>query len=210
LIWQQRADTDGDIDTADKLNYEGVSTYCENLSLAGHDDWQLPTIKQLYSLIDFSGIDPSGYEGADTSGQVPFIDTDYFDFTYGDTNARERIIDSQYASSTLYVGDTDVPLLFGVNFADGRIKGYGISIFGRDKTFSVACVRENSSYGVNVFIDNGDGTITDKATGLIWAQDDSGSDAPGWLSELTFLEILQSQKALLQNDIMMVNRQRVS
>ncbi len=26
--------------------------------------------------------------------------------------------------------------LFGVNFADGRIKGYGLDFFGRDKTFT--------------------------------------------------------------------------
>ncbi len=184
LVWQQSPDTDGDgdIDAADKLSYEAAGAYCENLSLAGDDDWQLPDIKQLYSLIDFSGVDPSGYEGTDTSGLIPFIDTDYFDFAYGDTAARERIIDSQYASSTLYVSDAGEQLLFGVNFADGRIKGYGLTLFGRDKTFFVSCIRENSSYGVNDFVDNGDSTITDNATGLMWAQDDSGEHAPDGLN----------------------------
>lgn len=193
LVWQQSADTDGDgdIDIADEKSYNDAVAYCENLSYAGTDDWQLPTIKQLYSLIDFSGKDPSGYEGTDTSGLVPFIDTDYFDFAYGDTNAGERIIDAQYASSTLYVGDSNMPLLFGVNFADGRIKGYGISMMGQDKTFSVACMRENSSYGVNDFADNGDGTISDNATGLMWVQDDSGSDVPdglNWEEALAYVE----------------------
>jgi len=192
LIWQQSPDTDGDgdIDAADKLSYEAAGTYCENLSLAGYDDWQLPTIKQAYSLIDFSGFDPSGYEGTDPSGLVPFIDTDYFDFAYGDTDAGERIIDSQYASSSLYVSDVDKPLMFGVNIADGRIKGYGLNLRGQDKTFLVACIHENSTYGVNAFVDNGDSTITDQATGLMWAQDDSGNDAPNgfnWEEALAYV-----------------------
>ena len=205
LIWQQSADTDGDgdIDAADKMAYESANLYCENLSYAGYDDWQLPSIKQLYSLIDFSGVDPSGYEGSDTSGLVPFIDTDYFDFAYGDTNAGERIIDSQYASSTLYVANTGEQLLFGVNFADGRIKGYGLSLFGRDKTFYVAYIRENSSYGVNDFSDNSDGTITDNATGLMWSQDDSGSDAPNglnWEEALAYVEAQNETNYLGNSD----------
>ncbi len=201
LIWQKTADTDGDgdIDAADKLSNEAAAAYCENLSLAGHTDWQLPNIKQLYSLMNFSGLDPSGYEGTDTSGLVPFIDTNYFDFAYGDTNANERIIDSQYASSTLYVADTTVPLLFGVNFADGRIKGYGITRFGQDKTFLVACIRENSSYGVNDFSDNGNGIVTDNATGLMWAQNDSGSGL-NWEQALAYVKAQNDAKYLGYSD----------
>ena len=45
--------------------------------------------------------------------------------------------------------------------------GYGLSFMERDKTFGVLCVQGNSSYGVNDFVNNGDGSITDRATGLL-------------------------------------------
>lgn len=176
LTWTQSPDTDGDgnIETDDKLSYDNAVNYCASLSIDGVENWQVPTIKQLYSLIIFTGMDPSGYDSEDTSGLTPFIDTNYFDFAYGDTDANERIIDSQYVSSNIYVSDEDGTLIFGVNFADGRIKGYGAQLHGQDKTFFVACVQENDTYGVNDFQDNNDGTITDNATGLMWSQEDSG------------------------------------
>ncbi|WKX76874.1 DUF1566 domain-containing protein [Zobellia laminariae] len=42
-----------------------------------------------------------------------------------------------------------------------------------DKTFFVTYVRGNKNYGINNFEDNGDGTISDKATGLMWMQNDN-------------------------------------
>ena len=81
--------------------------------------------------------------------------------------------------------------MFGVNFADGRIKGYGTSIFGREKTFFVLYVRGNTDYGVNNFTDNGDGTVTDAATGLMWKQDDSGSGMI-WDDALSYCENLET------------------
>ncbi len=121
----------------------------------------------------FSGVDVSGPDVADTSRLTPFIDTKYFKFAYGDVRAGERTIDSQWATSTLYVANPNQ--MFGVNFADGRIKGYGTTMPGRrEKTFFAICVRGNPNYGKNDFQDNGDGTITDRATGLMWQQADSG------------------------------------
>jgi hypothetical protein len=38
----------------------------------------------------------------------------------------------------------------------------------------VRAVRGVTDYGINIFVDNGDGTVTDNATGLMWSQDDSG------------------------------------
>lgn len=193
LMWSQSPDMDGDgdIDADDKLTYDEAIAGAETFDLGGYDDWRLPSIKEQYSLIIFSGVDPSGYEGTETSGLIPFIDTDYFDFAYGDTDAGERIIDAQYATTTKYVDYTMSvdETLFGVNFADGRIKGYGLQMpFGPgDKTFFVMYVRGNVNYGLNNFVDNGDGTITDEATGLMWMQDDS-NEALNWEDALEYAE----------------------
>ncbi len=179
LQWTRTPDLNGDgaINSKDKRTYAQALQGASACREGGYSDWRLPGIKELYSLILFSGKDPSGYSGTSTAGLVPFIDTGYFDFAYGDVDAGERIIDAQFASSTRYIDVTMVQdeTLFGVNFADGRIKGYGLSLFGKDKTFYVLYVRGNSNYGVNAFTDNGDGTITDKATHLMWMQTDNGA-----------------------------------
>jgi hypothetical protein len=195
LTWMQSPDTDGDgkILVADKMNWTEAQAYPATLNSAafgGFDDWRLPTIKELYSLIDFRGTDPSGMSGTDTSGLTPFIDRTYFVFDYGDTTAGERVIDSQYASSTMYVNKSwqGYDMLFGVNFADGRIKGYDLVMpGGLQKTFTVLCVRGRADYGFNTFVDNGDGTITDKATGLMWQQADSGEGVI-WQDALSYAE----------------------
>lgn len=188
LTWQKSPDTnrDGKIDASDKMTYAEALDGASDLMLGGFDDWRLPSIKELYSLILFSGVDPSGYNSNDTDGLIPFIDTDYFDFAYGDTDAGERIIDAQYASSTKYVDEAE-NLLFGVNFADGRIKGYGLQHpqIG-EKTFFVIYVR-GENYGQNHFVHNGDGTISDEATGLMWMEADSG-EGMNWEEALSYAD----------------------
>ncbi len=165
LMWQQ---TPGD-----KLSWDEALAQAETLDLAGHDDWRLPTIKELYSLMDFDGV--TGHSARDSR---PYLDTSVFDFEYGNAANRERFIDAQYWSSTAYRGTTmgGNHTVFGVNFADGRIKGYG-SFDPRNrspKRMFVRYVRGNPDYGINDLVDQGDGTVADRATGLIWQQGDSG------------------------------------
>lgn len=187
LMWQQ--------DPGAKMTYSQAVAGASNVTLAGYSDWRLPTVKELYSLIQFDGLDPSG---PDTSVLIPFIDTDYFNFEYGDENAGERIIDSQWATSTKYVSTTmnGNETMFGVNFADGRIKGYGTGAMrGSEKTFFVIYVRGNTVYGENAFTDNPStgseqvGTISDNATGLTWMKNDSGAGMD-WESALNYCENL--------------------
>ena len=176
LMWTQSPDTNGDkkISKSDKLSSSDAVAYCKSLKLAGFSDWQLPNIKQAYSLINFQGEDPDPM-AKDTSMLNPFVDTSVFDFAYGKPSERERVIDSQYASTSKYENDEGVKMLFGVNLADGRIKGYEEDFFGSPKTYFVQCIRGNTDYGTPEFVDNGDKTITDKQSNLMWAQNDSGS-----------------------------------
>lgn len=193
LTWTQSPDLDGDgdIDVDDKLSFGEAQAYPGTLSAqnyGGYSDWRLPTMKELYSLMDFRGTDPSG---PNPSGLTPFIDTAYFDFAYGDTAAGERIIDAQFWSSNAYVGTVfgNQPAAFGLNLADGRIKGYPSGTGGPiTKMNYVYFVRGNPSYGVNDFTANGNGTVTDNATGLMWSQADSGAgmnweDALAWVEQ---------------------------
>ncbi len=177
----------------EKMSFDQAVAGASQCRVGGYTDWRLPTIKELYSLILFSGTDPDP-RAAETNALKPFIDTRYFHFSYGDPAGGDRIIDSQFATSTLYRSRTmnGNETMFGVNFADGRIKGYPIHMPGnREKIYYVLYVRGNPEYGRNRFVDHGDGTITDEATGLIWMKQDSGYLKAGKDGRLNWAEALE-------------------
>lgn len=84
------------------------------------------------------------------------------------TSTGARIIDSQWATSTIYEATVmgGNACFFGVNFADGRIKCYPTAARGSSGNYFVIYVRGNINYGINAFMDNADGTITDTARTL--------------------------------------------
>ena len=180
LMWQK--------DMGDKVAFEKAFKIAKKSKLAGYSDWRVPTIKELYSLINFTGS-----HGRRESECKPYIDTKYFDQPFGNKSKGERTIDAQTWSSTKYVGKTmrNSETVFGVNFIDGRIKGYPTYDRRRrtDKKMHVRLVRGNSEYGKNNFIDNGDGTISDLSTGLMWQKDDSKTGME-WEDALKYSENL--------------------
>lgn len=181
LMWQQ--------DMGEKISYDEALKKANNSNLGGFDDWRIPTIKELYSLILFTGM---------VKGQKAismFINTDYFIQPIGDTSNGEREIDAQTWSSTHYKSTTmrGDSTIFGVNFVDGRIKGYPKynprSNNTQARSMYFRLVRGNTDYGKNDFIDNRDGTITDLATGLMWQKADNG-EGYDWQEALNYAENL--------------------
>jgi hypothetical protein len=166
LMWQR--------DPGAKKTFIEALSGASTLTLGGYNDWRLPTIKELYSLIEFTGTDPNVPPGIPLSLLSPFIDTNYFVFHYGDTTSGERIIDAQYWSCREYVSTTmgHDHSVFGVNFADGRIKSYPRNSQSGETKMYARYVRGMTGYGINHFQDNGT-TISDDGTGLMWSQTDS-------------------------------------
>jgi hypothetical protein len=176
LMWQ--------IDMGDKVAFNDTKSLAQQSNLGGYDDWRVPTIKELYSLILFTGrYSPEG-------NHVLYID-ERFNQPFGDTSAGEREIDAQTWSSTIYVSTTmnGDQTVFGVNFIDGRIKGYPIQSprNQQDNMLYLRLVRGNENYGNNAFIDNDDETVSDTATGLMWMKNDS-SEGMIWQDALSYCE----------------------
>lgn len=147
LMWQQ-------IPSSNKYSWQEAVDYCNTLKLGGFDDWRAPSVKELFSISDFS----KGW---------PYLNTDFFN------TAENRMgKDQQYWSNNYYhVGTTHngQGSAFGVNHATGHIKTYPATGRGRH----VRAVR-GEIYGTNDFVDNKNGTISDRATGLMWMQSDLG------------------------------------
>lgn len=180
LMWEQ--------DMGNKVSFEEAFSKAEASILGGHTDWRVPSLKEVYSLILFTGR-VKGEQAIDM-----FIDTDYFYQPLGDVSLGEREIDAQTWSSTQYVGLTmnGDETIFGVNFVDGRIKGYPKykPESGAANTMYFRMVRGNTEYGKNNFIDNDDGTVSDLASGLMWQKADDGSGRD-WRESLDYAEGLE-------------------
>ena len=171
LMWAQAPST--------PMPFADTRAYARDSRLGGFSDWRVPTIQELYSLVDYRG----GYTG-DPATSRPYLDTTVFSFSYasgaglGDAAHGRRPIDVQEWSSTRYVGLTmgRDETIFGVNFADGRIKGYPVKDpANRMQTPNRLAVRlvRGPAYGTNDFA-VGQATISDRATGLVWQREDDG------------------------------------
>ena len=151
LTWQQ-------VPSAEDMTWEEAVEYANELELGGYDDWRMPSAKELYSIADFS----TGW---------PYLDTDYFSLASGEVTKDEQFWTSNYYVGTTVEGGENAA--FGVNAVTGHIKAYSAEATGPVGGKYLRAVR-GDAYGENSFVDNGDGTVTDEATALMWAQSDDG------------------------------------
>ena len=163
LVWAQNQ-------SSETMSWNDASRYCERLTTGEYNNWRMPTVKELWSIRDFS----TGW---------PWLDTDYFNLSSDGTSMNQHhswtsnayLVESEYQNEQVEGNPYWI-----VNDWTGHIK----AMSGRRY---VRAVRGVETYGINDFLDNGDGTVTDNATGLMWSQDDNGEHLY-WEEALAYAE----------------------
>ncbi len=158
LMWQQ---VDGG-----EMTIENATIYCNDLSLGGFSDWRLPTPIESFSILNHQNTNPA-------------LNTTYFTLTA-----------AEYWWTSVYEKDSTTKV-WCTNAGGGignHPKTETISA-GGTKKFHARAVRNPipTATIANHFTDNGDGTITDNLTQLIW-QKTPNSTAQTWEQALAYAE----------------------
>jgi hypothetical protein len=142
-------------------NTEAFLNALNNAHYGGYSDWRMPTLTELTSIFNFSLREPG-----------PMIDTKYFPNT----------LPTVYWSSTTYASDP--AFAWFVDFMNGALNlGYRKGAPGRARA-----VRGGQVVSADIFTDNGDGTVTDISTGLMWQKSSSSQET--WIQALSYCEQL--------------------
>lgn len=160
LMWQR---VDGGEMTAER-----AMTYCDSLTLGGYADWRLPSAREAFGILHHDRLNPA-------------LDTTIFTTTTAE----------YWWTSENRAGD--VTRIWASNAGGGigaHPKSETISA-GGTKRFHVRAVR-NVARAIPLdvrFRDNGDGTVTDRTTGLVW-QKVEPAQTMSWEQALTYADSL--------------------
>lgn len=127
-------------------------------NFGGFSDWRLPSIKELSQIVNYDET-------------APALNTTYFSNTAWKSDPLVYLL---YWSSSTHVHDaTKVNML---NFHNGYEY-----VFMKSETFPVRAVRGTAASPASR--KNGDGTVSDLSTGLMWTEDIGDTDGDGDLDE---------------------------
>ncbi|CAK9254274.1 unnamed protein product [Sphagnum jensenii] len=159
LMWQQ---TDGG-----EMTVQNAEQYPGTLTLGGHTDWRLPNAHELFSIQNLQHVNPS-------------LDSVFFT-----TNAQ------YWWSSEKQINDTINTWCTNAGGGIGNKPDTETVSAGGTKNYHVRAVRYIHAPVLlqEHFVDNGDGTITDSLTDLIWQKAPS-SDTLTWENALTYSDTL--------------------
>ena len=129
--------------SADQMTWDDAVSYCENLEEYGYDDWRMPNIDELRTVV-------RNCEGSQTGGACQVSDPDHLsssdwsgscacDYIENNNGYYSKLgdDDSVYLWSSSTISD-DTDLAWCVNFENGYVNGYGKS----DNSY-VRCVRSD-------------------------------------------------------------------
>jgi len=142
LMWQQ---VDGG-----EMTFENAILYCDNLVFAGYSDWRLPTPIEAFSIMNLQNSNPALNTTYFSSPTTPGAD--------------------YWWTSTVQIGDaTKVWCTNAGGGIGNKPKAETLSAGGTFKYHARAVRTITTPTTIaNHFTDNGDGTITDNLTQLVW------------------------------------------
>ena len=160
LMWQK---TDGG-----EMTWEQAKEYAGNLQLGGHRDWRLPTSLELFSILNHEANRPAMNTGFFTRTEAEYWWTDS---PRADDGSKVRVVNAGGGIGA-------------------HAKNQTVSA-GGERPFHVRCVRGDSRCGAGPELkDNGDGTVTDQRTGLVW-QKVGANRGMTWEEALKYCESLR-------------------
>jgi hypothetical protein len=160
LMWQQ---TDGG-----EMTIENAVIYCDTLTLGGYTDWRLPSAHEAFGILNLQYANPA-------------LDATVFTTT-----------DAEYWwTSTFQANDNTFVWVTNSGGGIGNHPKSETVSAGGIKRFHVIAVRDITTPSVitNHFTDNGNGTITDNLTNLVW-QKTSYADTITWEQTLVYADTL--------------------
>ena len=160
LMWQR-----GD---GGEMTVENATKYCDTLTLGGFTDWRLPTAHEAFSILNLQFPKPA-------------LDTKFFTKTAAEY---------WWTSNKQYNDATKIWVTNAGGGIGNHLKTETKSA-GGTKLIHVRAVRDVKTPTVITahFTDNGDGTITDNLTNLVW-QKTPNSTALNWEDALKYAENL--------------------
>lgn len=214
LMWVKDASHDGTVlrNWSSALGF--VTSMNVGVGTLGYTDWRLPNIHELDSLIDYGATGPALPLGH------PF--TNIQTTTWGggcaywsSTSARPWWTTSpaDAMSKAINIGVT-CSLSKGIGQHVWAVRGGGggaIDLPRTGWTTSVAsgddgALKKGIAWPVPRFTDNGDGTVTDNLTGLMWTKDAKLASAPlVWADGLNFIASMNTSVAFGYSDWRMPN-----
>ena len=200
--------TESSQDTQDFITYLNSDSSVNNGSgLCGRSNWRLPTVHEIQGLADYDVIPTLRYDDVGTliAYEPPAIDTNYFPYALTspyqwywtshlnvDPDVNPSLDEDYLESSTSnYYAWSYGSAESRTRSGTGSTVGYtGNYRFVRLVSSSTAVASHFSDYSDNRYTDNGDGTISDHQTGLMWMKcsyaqtyDGDDSDQDGIICE---------------------------
>ncbi len=143
LVWEVKTDDGGLRDKDNTYDFSQAATFANTVSsngLCGSNTWRVPTVKELLGIVDYGRTAPS-------------IDLNYFP---------NIATGNWYWSSSAYANDA----------ADAWYVDFGSNgnSFGHDRSNPHPVRLVSGTQSLDVFVVNGDETVTQSNTGLMWAK----------------------------------------